>query len=44
VTVGASMMGIVGMLIFIPLCSVLYTLLRSIVNLRLQGKGAEASE
>ena len=26
VTVGGSMMGIVGMLIFIPLCSVLYAL------------------
>ena len=28
VTLGGSMMGIVGMLIFIPLCSVLYALLR----------------
>lgn len=35
VTVGGSMMGIVGMLIFIPLCSVLYALLRSGVNARL---------
>lgn len=35
VTVGANLMGIVGMLIFIPLTSVVYTLLRGIVNRRL---------
>lgn len=35
VTLGGSMMGIVGMLIFIPLCSVLYALLRDEVNGRL---------
>jgi predicted PurR-regulated permease PerM len=35
VTVGANLMGIVGMLIFIPLISVIYTLLRGIVNRRL---------
>lgn len=35
VTLGASLMGIVGMLIFIPLTSVVYTLLRGIVNRRL---------
>ncbi|WP_394526701.1 AI-2E family transporter [Lacrimispora sp. JR3] len=35
VTIGGSTMGIVGMLIFIPLCSVLYTLLREEVNKRL---------
>ena len=28
VTVGGSLMGILGMLVFIPLCSVLYALLR----------------
>ena len=39
VTVGGSMMGIVGMLIFIPLCSVLYALLRDGVNMRLGKKG-----
>ena len=39
VTVGGSMMGIVGMLIFIPLCSVLYALLRDGVNARLRRKG-----
>ncbi len=36
VTLGGSMMGIVGMLIFIPLCSVLYALLRDEVNGRLE--------
>ena len=41
VTVGGSMMGIVGMLIFIPLCSVLYALLRDGVNGRLGKKGGE---
>lgn len=37
VTVGGSMMGIVGMLVFIPLSSVIYALLRSAVNERLKG-------
>lgn len=36
VSVGGSLMGIVGMLIFIPISSVVYTLLRGIVNRRLQ--------
>lgn len=36
VTLGGSMMGVVGMLIFIPLCSVLCTLLRDTVNERLK--------
>lgn len=36
VTLGGGMMGVVGMLIFIPLCSVLYTLLRDTVNERLK--------
>ena len=35
VTIGANLMGIIGMLIFIPLTSVVYTLLRGIVNRRL---------
>ena len=35
VSVGASLMGLVGMLIFIPLVSVVYTILRGIVNRRL---------
>lgn len=36
VTIGGSAMGIVGMLIFIPMCSVLYALLRGAVNERLR--------
>lgn len=36
VTLGGSMMGILGMLIFIPLVSVFYTLLRNQVNGRLK--------
>lgn len=36
VSLGASLMGIVGMLIFIPLTSVVYTLLRGIVNRRIE--------
>ena len=35
VTIGGSLMGVVGMLIFIPLCSVLYALLREAVHKRL---------
>lgn len=35
VTMGANLMGIVGMLIFIPLVSVVYTIVRGIVNRRL---------
>ena len=38
VSIGASLMGIMGMLIFIPLVSVLYTLLREWVNKRLKEK------
>lgn len=36
VTVGGNLMGIVGMLIFIPLVSVLYTIFREFVYLRLK--------
>ncbi|WP_312102690.1 AI-2E family transporter [Lachnoclostridium sp.] len=35
VTIGGSLMGVIGMLIFIPLTSVLYTLLRENVKIRL---------
>ena len=35
VTIGGSLMGVVGMLIFIPLCSVLYALLREAVHRRM---------
>lgn len=38
VTLGGSMMGIIGMLIFIPLVSVVYTLLREVVRSRLRQK------
>lgn len=38
VTLGGSLMGVVGMLIFIPIVSVVYTLLRGIVNQRLRIK------
>lgn len=41
VSIGGSMMGIVGMLVFIPLCSVLYALLREDVNRRLKRKAKE---
>lgn len=42
VTIGGSAMGVVGMLVFIPLCSVLYTLLREAVAARLEKKGVGA--
>ena len=35
VSIGANLMGIAGMVIFIPLCSVCYTLIRESVNQRL---------
>ena len=38
VTIGGNLMGIVGMLIFIPLVSVLYTIFREFVCLRLKEK------
>lgn len=38
VTVGAKLMGVVGMLIFIPLISVLYSLLREWINYRISVK------
>ena len=38
VTIGGNLMGIVGMLIFIPLVSVLYTIFRELVYLRLMEK------
>lgn len=36
VTVGGNLMGIFGMLIFIPICSVIYAILRTAVNKRIQ--------
>lgn len=41
VTLGASTMGIVGMLIFIPITSVIYTLFKGIVHRRLKEKNIE---
>ena len=41
VTIGGSMMGIAGMLIFIPLCSVLYALFREAVNRRLEKRALQ---
>ncbi|WFA08082.1 AI-2E family transporter [Tissierella sp. Yu-01] len=38
VTVGGSLMGVLGILLFIPICSILYTLLREEVNERLEEK------
>ena len=44
VTVGGSAMGIVGMLIFIPLCSVGYSLLREDVNKRTRLKNTRVKK
>ncbi len=38
VSIGGSAFGVVGMLVFIPLCSVLYTLLKESVNPRLNDR------
>ena len=39
VGVGGSLMGVAGMLVFIPLCSVLYALFRDFIKDRLQTRG-----
>ena len=39
VSIGGSLMGVVGMLVFIPIVSVLYTLLRNNVYGRLDKRG-----
>lgn len=44
VTVGGSLMGVVGMLIFIPIVSVIYTLFRASVNKRLKKKFGEEAQ
>ena len=41
VTVGGSMMGILGMLISVPLCSIVYTLFRTYVKEKIQQKHLE---
>ena len=43
VTLGGKLMGILGMLLFIPLCSVLYALFRSFVKGRLAEKKVPSS-
>ena len=35
ISIGGSLMGVLGMVIFIPVCSVLYSLLKTNVNERL---------
>lgn len=42
VTIGGSLMGVAGMLVFIPLCSVLYAILRSVVHTRLRQRRVPA--
>lgn len=44
VTLGGSLMGILGMLVFIPLCSVLYALFRTFVKDRLARRKVPASK
>ena len=44
VTVGGDLMGVVGMLIFIPLASVLYAYSRSIIYRRLKKKNINVDE
>ena len=44
VTLGGNLMGIVGMLVFIPLVSVLYTLFREWVYERLDKKKVKLEE
>lgn len=41
VSIGGSLMGVIGMLVFIPLVSVVYTIFRGDVYRRLEGKGIE---
>ena len=44
VTLGGKLMGVVGMLLFIPLCSVLYALFRSFIKSRLVQKAIPDSK
>ena len=44
VSLGGSAMGVKGMLLFIPLCSVLYALFRDLVNDRLKKKQGTADQ
>lgn len=42
ITIGGKLMGIFGMLIFIPICSVVYTLFREFIKTRLQYRNIKA--
>lgn len=42
VTVGGSVWGVLGMLVSVPVCSVLYCLLREVVSARLKARGLSA--
>lgn len=44
VSLGGSLMGVVGMLIFIPIVSVIYALFREIVYLKLRQRGIKAED
>ncbi|MBO5070981.1 MAG: AI-2E family transporter [Roseburia sp.] len=44
VTLGADLFGIGGILVFIPLCSVIYSLFRKFVKERLKERGIEIAE
>lgn len=44
VSVGGNLMGVVGMLIFIPIVSVVYALFREIVYLKLKQRGIKAED
>ena len=44
VTVGGELMGVIGMLLMIPMVSVLYTLLREITAKRLEKRGVPANK
>ncbi len=44
VSIGGSLMGVVGMLIFIPIVSVIYALFREVIYLKLKQKGIRPEE
>ena len=44
ITVGGNMMGILGMILFIPICSVLYTLLKETVNKRIEQRNIKIEQ
>lgn len=44
VSLGGSLMGIVGMLIFIPIVSVIYALFREVIHLKLKKNGIDPSQ